>query len=121
MVLRVQGGTPKILRYNDVITENKRVQAIGADYDPSWYLDEYLEDIRFTLKIPGTDVYEDMSSYKISFMRSMSDKITAGASSDYDKLLKLYEYVTANFTTIPSRSPPIPTNTRTRTTICTTT
>ncbi len=97
MVLRVQGGTPKILRYNDVITENKRVQAIGADYDPSWYLDEYLEDIRFTLKIPGTDVYEDMSSYKISFMRSMSDKITAGASSDYDKLLKLYEYVTGEF------------------------
>lgn len=97
MVLRISQGAPKILRYNDVITENKRVQAIGADYDPSWYLDEYLEDIRFTLKIPGTDTYEDMNSYKVSFMRSMSDKITAGATSDYDKLLKLYEYVTSEF------------------------
>lgn len=97
MVIRIKNGVPKILKYNDVITENKRIQAIGADYDPSWYLDEYLEDIRFTLKIPNTDIYEDMSSYKISFMRSMSDKITAGAASDYDKLLKLYEYVTSEF------------------------
>ncbi len=97
MILRIQDGKPKILRYKDVITENKRIQAIGADYDPSWYLDEYLEDIRFTLKIPATTIYEDMSSYKISFMRSMSDRITAGATSDYDKLLKLYEYVTSEF------------------------
>ena len=97
LMLRISKGMPKILRYNDVITENKRVQAIGADYDPSWYLDEYLEDIRFTLKIPGTDIYEDMNSYKINFMRSMSDKITAGAASDYDKLVKLYEYVTREF------------------------
>ena len=90
-------SVPKIFEYKDVIEENQRVQAIGADYDPDWYLDEYLDDIRFTLKIPATDTYEEMSSYKIDFMRQMSNQITAGATSKYDKLLKLYEYVTSEF------------------------
>ena len=97
MVFKVTKNVPKIIEYKDVIEENERVQAIGADYDPDWYLDEYLDDIRFTLKIPATDTYEEMSSYKIDFMKQMSNQITAGATSDYDKLLKLYEYVTSEF------------------------
>lgn len=97
MVFRLKKDTPKILRYNDVIEENNRVMAIGEDYDPNWYLDETLSDIRFVLRDPASQVYEDMTSYQISFMRRMSDQITAGASSDYDKLLKLYEYVTSEF------------------------
>ncbi len=97
LVFSLKNDSPKIFRYDDVIAENNRVQAIGEDYDPSWYLDEYLEDIRFTLKIPVTTVYEDMTASKISFMRRMSDQITAGATTDYDKLLKIYEYVTSEF------------------------
>ena len=39
LVFKLTKDTPKILKYNDVITENKRVRAIGEDYDPAWYLD----------------------------------------------------------------------------------
>ena len=38
-----------------------------------------------------------MTPYKIHFMREMSDLITADAISDYDKLLKIYEYVAGEF------------------------
>ena len=97
LVFRLTDGVPKIMQYDDVIAENERVQAIGADYDPSWYLDEYLTDIRFTLKNPATGVYEDMTDSRVSFMRTMSNRITAGATSDYAKLLKIYEYVASEF------------------------
>lgn len=97
LVFKLTGDTPKIFRYNDVISENRRVRAIGEDYDPSWYLDEYLEDIRFTLKIPETTIYKDMTPSKVDFMHRMSDQITAGAYTDYDKLLKIYEYVAREF------------------------
>ena len=97
LVFRLTDGVPMILQYDDVIAENERVQAIGADYDPIWYLDEYLTDIRFTLKDPVTGVYDDMTDSKIRFMQNMSNQITAGASSDYAKLLKIYEYVANEF------------------------
>lgn len=97
LVFKLTKDTPKILKYNDVITENKRVRAIGEDYDPAWYLDEYLEDIRFTLKIPETTIYKDMTPSKVDFMHRMSNQITAGAYNDYDKLLKIYEYVAREF------------------------
>ena len=97
LVFKLTKDTPKILKYNDVITENKRVRAIGKDYDPAWYLDEYLEDIRFTLKIPETTIYKDMTPSKVDFMHRMSNQITAGAYNDYDKLLKIYEYVAREF------------------------
>lgn len=98
LAFKVTDDTPKIFRYDDVIEENQRIQAIGADYDPSWYLDEYLTDIRFTLQIPPlSGIYENMTDSKVRFMRRMSDQITAGAADDYDKLLKIYEYVTGEF------------------------
>lgn len=97
LYFKLTKGTPQILKYDDVIAENQRVKEIGAAYDPSWYLDETLSDIRFTLKIPSTTIYKEMSPYKINFMRRMSDQITAGATNDYDKLLKIYEYVAGEF------------------------
>ncbi len=98
LVFRLTKDTPKILRYDDVIAENQRIQAIGAAYDPSWYLDEYLTDIRFTMQIPPlSGIYEDMTDSKVRFMRRMSNQITAGASGDYEKLLKIYEYVAGEF------------------------
>ncbi|MEG1724081.1 MAG: transglutaminase domain-containing protein [Anaerovoracaceae bacterium] len=95
--IRVKKFIPRVLKYNDVIAENDKIQAIGEGYDPNWYLDTSLDDIRFVLKNPATQVFSDMTSYKIDFIHSLSDQVTAGAYSDYDKLLKLYEYVASNF------------------------
>lgn len=97
LVFNLNKGTPEIFKYDDVIAENQRIKEIGAAYNPDWYLDETLSDIRFTLKIPSTDYYKEMTPYKIQFMREISDQITASANNDYEKLLKIYEYVSGQF------------------------
>ena len=38
-----------------------------------------------------------MTYDKISFIKNVSDRVTAGAYTDYDKLLKIYEYTAKNF------------------------
>ncbi|MDY3240180.1 MAG: transglutaminase domain-containing protein [Anaerovoracaceae bacterium] len=97
MVLQVKDGHVKLLRYMDVINYNREIKAIGDLYDTSRYLDQTLEDIRFCLRNPSTNVYAAMTADKISFIRSVSDRICNGASTDYEKLLRIYEYTAGNF------------------------
>ncbi|MBR5229922.1 MAG: peptidoglycan-binding protein [Firmicutes bacterium] len=97
MEIRVKNGKVKILRYDDVINYNRKIIAIGENYDTSLYLDNSLEDIRFVLRNPATDVYATMTYDKQAFIKRISDRITAGIYSDYEKLVKIYEYTAANF------------------------
>lgn len=97
MEIQVSNGKPKILRYMDVINYNREIQAIGELYDPSLYLDNTLVDILFVLKDPVTNQYATMTEDKIAYIKKISDRVTAGITSDYDKLLKIYEYSAGNF------------------------
>lgn len=97
MEIKVTNGKVKILRYKDVMSYNDSIRAIGELYSTERYLDNTLEDIRFVLRNPATNVYATMTSSKISFIKSVSDRVTAGAASDYEKLLKIYEYTASNF------------------------
>lgn len=97
MEIKVTNGKVKILRYKDVINYNDSIRQIGELYSIDRYLDNTLEDIRFVLRNPATNIYATMTSSKISFIKTVSDRITAGASSDYEKLLKIYEYTASNF------------------------
>ncbi len=97
MEIKVTGGKVKILRYKDVIEYNDYVKDIGALYSTDRYLDNTLEDIRFVLRNPATNVYAEMTPSKTSYIRTISDRVTQGAYTDYDKLLKIYEYTAKNF------------------------
>jgi len=97
MFFQVTDGHVKLLRYTDVINYNREIMAIGDNYDISRYLDESLEDIRFVLRNPATNVYATMSYDKISYINTISDRICAGVTSDYDKLREIYEYAASNF------------------------
>lgn len=97
MEIKVTNGRVKILRYRDVINYNNSIRDIGKLYSTDLYLDNTLEDIRFVLRNPATDVYATMTSSKMNFIKNVSDRITAGAANNYEKLLKLYEYTAANF------------------------
>ncbi|MBQ4650042.1 MAG: peptidoglycan-binding protein [Firmicutes bacterium] len=97
MEIRVRDGKVKILRYKDVIDYNRSIMEIGENYATSLYLDNSLADINFVLRNPATDVYATMTYDKQSFIRMISDRVTAGAYTDYDKLVKIYEYTAANF------------------------
>lgn len=97
MEIRISGGKVSILRYNDVINYNRDIRKIGAKYTTDRYLDNTLEDIKFVLRNPATNIYAAMTYDKISFIKNVSDRVTAGAYTDYDKLLKIYEYTAKNF------------------------
>ena len=97
MEIKVTGGKVKILRYKDVIEYNQSIKNIGALYSTDRYLDDTLEDIRFVLRNPATNVYAEMTSSKIYYIKTVSDRITQGAASAYEKLQKIYEYTAKNF------------------------
>ena len=97
MEIQVTDGHVKILRYMDVINYNREIMAIGANYDTSRYLDNALEDIRFVLRDPSTGVYATMTSDKISYIKRISDQVVSGASTNYEKLKKIYEYAAGSF------------------------
>lgn len=97
MIIKVTDGKVRILRYKDVISYNQQIQKIGDAYTLSRYTDQSLEDIRFVLRNPATNTYASMTSSKISFIQGVSNRVTSGISSDYDKLRKIYEYTASNF------------------------
>ena len=97
MEIKVTDGKVKILRYKDVIEYNNSIKDIGALYSTDRYLDNTLEDIRFVLRNPATDVYAEMTPSKIAYIQRLSDRVTQGAYTNYDKLLKIYEYTAKNF------------------------
>ena len=97
MEIKVTNGKVKILRYKDVIDYNRSIQKIGEAYSLDKYLDNSLEDIRFVLRNPATNVYDTITEYKSAYFKTISDRITAGAPSDYEKLRRIYEYTASNF------------------------
>lgn len=97
MEIKVSSKKVKILRYTDVINYNNSIKKIGAIYSTDKYLDNTLEDIRFVLRNPATQVYATMTSSKISYIKRISDRVVSGATTDYEKLQKIYEYTAKNF------------------------
>ncbi|MGN1143746.1 MAG: transglutaminase domain-containing protein, partial [Anaerovoracaceae bacterium] len=97
MEIYVKDGQVRILRYMDVINYNRQVMEIGALYDTSLYLDNSLEDIRFVLRNPATGIYSSITAAKQSYIRSVANRITAGITTDYEKLRAIYEYTAGNF------------------------
>ncbi len=97
MEILVSDGKVSILKYTDVIEYNREIRAIGDLYDTSLYLDTSLADINFVLKDPVTGVYDTLTTSKVNYIKTVSNKVTSGATTDYEKLLKIYEYTASNF------------------------
>ena len=59
MPIIIKDGVPSIPRYNDIISENGRVQTYDG-FEPTEYLDTFLEDVRFLFVDPGSKVSEKL-------------------------------------------------------------
>ena len=86
-----------ICNYNEVVDYNNDLMKIGKKYPTSKYLDQSLEDIKFVLRNPATDIYATMTPEKIAYMKTISDRICFGETSKYRMLMRIYEYVASNF------------------------
>ncbi len=96
---RVTNGQFSILQYDDIIKENARIDN-NADKKkaPSKFTSKYLSDVKsICFTDPVTKKTASVTSKKVKYFKTVSDKITKGATTDYDKLLKIYEYVAGNF------------------------
>ena len=96
---RVTSGQFSILQYNDVMDENARIDK-NADKKkaPSKFTSKYLSDVKsICFTDPVTKKTAKVTAKKVKYFKTVSDKITKGATTDYDKLLKIYEYVAGNY------------------------
>ena len=96
---RVTSGQFSILQYDKVMAENARIDS-NADKKkaPSKFTSKYLSDVKsICFTDPVTKKTAKVTAKKVKYFKTVSDKITKGADTDYDKLLKIYEYVAGNF------------------------
>ena len=107
-LLQVSGSNnnPKLISYESIIKNNNNLQKkfesktdTITSYDGSYvrYLDKYMNDISFVFKNPKTGSVSGMTDSRITYLTSVSNKIVKDSTSDYEKVLKIYEYITSNF------------------------
>lgn len=95
--LKVIDGSPYITVYRDVKNHNKTVRNWAKNINRELYLDNSLQDIRFVLRDPMTRIYAEMYEYKQEYIKSVADRICAGAKDNYEKIKRIYEYTASNF------------------------
>lgn len=107
-LLQVTGANnnPKLITYTSVVNNNNIIQnkyesrtGMIPEYDGSYvrYLDKYMKDISFVFTNPKTGTVTAMNDSRVSYLTKVSNNTVAGITNDYDKVLKIYEYVASNF------------------------
>lgn len=89
-------NNPKLIKYDTVISNNEKVRNMNEPGSYLSYRDVYMKDVSFVFKDPKTGKTSPMTSSRVSYVKKVSDSITSGASSDMEKLEKIYEYVSEN-------------------------
>lgn len=83
----------KAVKYDEVIANNDRVRATNAS--TSSFTSKTLDEMPFVFwNVSGQDASK---SEQAAYFEEVAKSVTAGASSDYNKALKIYEYVGGNF------------------------
>ncbi len=99
-------NNPKLIEYKDVVNNNERYQkmyestsGMAPGYKGSYvrYLDRYMSDVYWMFENPKTKVVTPINSKRAQDIKILSDKIVNGANTNYDKMKKIYEYVTGHF------------------------
>lgn len=100
-----QNNNLKLIKYKDVINNNQKIrnkyekQSQHIDsYKGSYvrYQDVYLNDIPLILWNPKTKEYNYLTDDQVKYIADVAHKITNGAKTKYQKVLKIYEYVAQN-------------------------
>ena len=93
---RVKNGKASLLKFNTIADANKAMAKKGGNYKQSRFTDKYLGDLRFVFKDPKTGKTAKVTKSKVNYFKKVADSVTKGAKTDYDKALKIYEYVAEN-------------------------
>ena len=96
---RVTNGQFTILQYDKIIKENARIDKnANKKKKASAFKKTNLSDVKtICFRDPVSKKVASVTKKKVNYFKTVSDQIVAGATTDYEKLLKIYEYVAENF------------------------
>lgn len=84
-----------VKEYSAIIEENQKIRSANKT-KPSYYLDKTMSDMAHELRNGREWSKTDKSkltSSEVKTIQAFSDKITAGATGDYEKLLAIHDYL----------------------------
>lgn len=93
---RVKDGKVSLLQFNTIVNANKTIAAKSGKYKKSRFTDKYLNDLSFVFKNPKTGKTAKVTKTRVNYFKKVADSVTKGAETDYEKALKIYEYIAAN-------------------------
>ena len=95
---RVTNGQFKILQYDKIKEENARLNTKANKVSVSKFKKTNFSDLKtLFFRDPVTKKVASVTTKKVKYFKTVSDKVVKGADSDYEKLLKIYEYIAENF------------------------
>ena len=95
---RVANGQFSILSYEKIQAENLAQNQKAGKVSAKNFKKTNLSDLKnLCFKDPVTKKVASVTTKKVKYFKTVSDKVTKGAESDYEKLLKIYEYIAENF------------------------
>ena len=85
--------------YNKVISENARIDKnANKKKKASAFKKTNLSDVKtICFRDPITKKVALVTKKKVNYFKTVSNEVVKGASTNYEKLLKIYEYVAENF------------------------
>ncbi len=95
---RVKNGQFSILQYDKIIKENARLDKNANKKKVSSFKKTNMSDLKTVcFRDPVTKKVASVTTAKVKYFKKVSDQVVKGASTDYEKLLKIYEYIAENF------------------------
>lgn len=95
---RVSNGQFSILQYDKIMKENARLDKKANKKKVSDFKKTNMSDVKsICFRDPVTKKVASVTSKKVKYFKTVSNKVVKGASTDYEKLLKIYEYIAENF------------------------
>lgn len=102
-VKKGQNNNLKLIKYAGVVENNKTIRNTYEkksyhidSYKGSYvrYKDPYMKDITWLTYNPVKGVNEPLTDSQVAYIDKVAGKVTSGAKTNYQKAVKIYEYVT---------------------------
>lgn len=95
---KVSSGAVSILQYDKIVSQNSKIRKAANKNKTSKYKSKKMGDIKsIAFRNPKTKKVAAVTDEKAAYFKKVADKITEEAETDYDKVLKIYEYVAGSF------------------------
>lgn len=95
---RVSNGQFSILQYDKIMKENARLDKKANKKKVSNFKKTNMSDVKsICFRDPVTKKVASVTTKKVKYFKTVSNQVVKGASTDYEKLLKIYEYIAENF------------------------